>query len=160
MAPPRQRTTAVDDSRSEASSGTREYPKSNKRRPAAAKEKVSVTSAPVIEQQVEEQPQVCTPSEKKSDSSFATLLYTHTKNRTQPTNILHKALLDRPPTRNPPLLSPRPQTPNTLRLLKRLLPHDPLARHRSPLPNLPGCPPCPEPQPEPQPEPHSQPKPQ
>ncbi|KAJ5554849.1 hypothetical protein N7535_007292 [Penicillium sp. DV-2018c] len=57
MAPPRQRTAAVDDSRSEASSGTREYPKTNKRRPAA-KEKVSVTSAPVIEQQVEEQPQL------------------------------------------------------------------------------------------------------
>ncbi|KAJ5123943.1 uncharacterized protein N7515_007768 [Penicillium bovifimosum] len=57
MAPPRQRTTAVDDSRSEASSGTRDYPKANKRRPAA-KEKVSVTSAPAIEQQVEEQPQL------------------------------------------------------------------------------------------------------
>ncbi|CAI7595320.1 unnamed protein product [Penicillium bialowiezense] len=45
MAPPRQRTTAIqDDSRSEASSGTREYPKSKSRRPAKDK---SVTSAPV-----------------------------------------------------------------------------------------------------------------
>ncbi|KAJ5780227.1 hypothetical protein N7457_005387 [Penicillium paradoxum] len=60
MAPPRQRTTGVvDDSRSEASSGTREYQKGSKsRRPAAAKEKVSVTSAPIIEQHVEEQPRL------------------------------------------------------------------------------------------------------
>ncbi|KXG50498.1 uncharacterized protein PGRI_069890 [Penicillium griseofulvum] len=61
MAPPRQRTTAiVDDSRSEASSGTREYQKSTKsRRPAAAKEKVSVTSAPVVDNQhAEEQPRL------------------------------------------------------------------------------------------------------
>ncbi|KAJ6100117.1 hypothetical protein N7467_001652 [Penicillium canescens] len=60
MAPPRQRTTAiVDDSRSEASSGTREYknpPKS--RRPAAtAKDKASVTSAPV-DQIVDDQPRL------------------------------------------------------------------------------------------------------
>lgn len=62
MAPPRQRTTAiVDDSRSEASSGTREYNKATKsRRPAAAKEKASVTSAPVVDNQhAEEQPRVC-----------------------------------------------------------------------------------------------------
>ncbi|KAG0160650.1 hypothetical protein PDIDSM_8180 [Penicillium digitatum] len=61
MAPPRQRTTAiVDDSRSEASSGTREYHKATKsRRPAAAKEKVSVTSAPVVDNQhAEEQPRL------------------------------------------------------------------------------------------------------
>lgn len=61
MAPPRQRTTAiVDDSRSEASSGTREYHKATKsRRPAAAKEKASVTSAPVVENQhAEEQTRV------------------------------------------------------------------------------------------------------
>ncbi|KAJ5881571.1 uncharacterized protein N7529_000243 [Penicillium soppii] len=46
MAPPRQRTTAImDDSRSEASSGTRDYPKPKSRRPA--KDKASVTSAPV-----------------------------------------------------------------------------------------------------------------
>ncbi|KAJ5319917.1 hypothetical protein PENANT_c040G07107 [Penicillium antarcticum] len=59
MAPPRQRTTAiVDDSRSEASSGTREYknpPKS--RRPVAAKDKTSVTSAPV-DQIVDDQPRL------------------------------------------------------------------------------------------------------
>ncbi|OQE34852.1 hypothetical protein PENCOP_c015G06858 [Penicillium coprophilum] len=61
MAPPRQRTTAiVDDSRSEASSGTREYQKGTKsRRPAAAKEKAAVTSAPVVDNQhVEEQPRL------------------------------------------------------------------------------------------------------
>ncbi|KAJ5822585.1 hypothetical protein N7447_004925 [Penicillium robsamsonii] len=61
MAPPRQRTTAiVDDSRSEASSGTREYQKATKsRRPAAAKEKASVTSAPVVDHQhAEEQPRL------------------------------------------------------------------------------------------------------
>ncbi|CAI7627180.1 hypothetical protein PCG10_000936 [Penicillium crustosum] len=61
MAPPRQRTTAiVDDSRSEASSGTREYPKATKsRRPAAAKEKASITSAPVVDNQhAEEQPRL------------------------------------------------------------------------------------------------------
>ncbi|KAJ9484616.1 hypothetical protein VN97_g8750 [Penicillium thymicola] len=53
MAPPRQRTTAiVDDSRSEASSGTREYHKTTKsRRPAAAKEKTMITSAPVVDNQ-------------------------------------------------------------------------------------------------------------
>ncbi|KAJ5753492.1 uncharacterized protein N7511_007645 [Penicillium nucicola] len=59
MAPPRQRTTAiVDDSRSEASSGTREYknpPKS--RRAAATKDKASVTSAPV-DQIVDDQPRL------------------------------------------------------------------------------------------------------
>ncbi|CAG8219883.1 unnamed protein product [Penicillium olsonii] len=44
MAPPRQRTAAIqDDSRSEASSGTREYPKPKSRRPAKDK---SITSAP------------------------------------------------------------------------------------------------------------------
>ncbi|CAI7601773.1 unnamed protein product [Penicillium glandicola] len=62
MAPPRQRTTAiVDDSRSEASSGTREYPKATKsRRPAVAKEKASVTSAPIVDNQhvAEEQPRL------------------------------------------------------------------------------------------------------
>ncbi|KGO52929.1 hypothetical protein PEX1_085170 [Penicillium expansum] len=61
MAPPRQRTTAiVDDSRSEASSGTREYNKATKsRRPAATKEKASVTSAPVVDNQhAEEQPRL------------------------------------------------------------------------------------------------------
>ncbi|CRL21649.1 unnamed protein product [Penicillium camemberti] len=61
MAPPRQRTTAiVDDSRSEASSGTREYHKATKsRRPAATKEKASVTSAPVVDNQhAEEQPRL------------------------------------------------------------------------------------------------------
>ncbi|KAJ5972965.1 uncharacterized protein N7479_002883 [Penicillium vulpinum] len=61
MAPPRQRTTAiVDDSRSEASSGTREYHKATKsRRPAAAKEKTSITSAPVVDtQHAEEQPRL------------------------------------------------------------------------------------------------------
>lgn len=61
MAPPRQRTTAiVDDSRSEASSGTREYHKATKsRRPAAAKEKALITSAPVVDNQhAEEQPRV------------------------------------------------------------------------------------------------------
>ena len=60
MAPPRQRTTAiVDDSRSEASSGTREYHKATKsRRPAAAKEKASITSAPVVDNQHAEEPRV------------------------------------------------------------------------------------------------------
>ncbi|KAF4767508.1 hypothetical protein HAV15_009749 [Penicillium sp. str.  len=61
MAPPRQRTTAiVDDSRSEASSGTREYHKATKsRRPAAAKEKALITSAPVVDNQhAEEQPRL------------------------------------------------------------------------------------------------------
>ncbi|KAJ5444666.1 uncharacterized protein N7458_008538 [Penicillium daleae] len=63
MAPPRQRTAAiVDDSRSEASSGTRELktsaPKSRKTG-TAAKEKASVTSAPLTtEQPIEEQPRV------------------------------------------------------------------------------------------------------
>lgn len=54
MAPPRQRTTAImDDSRSEASSGTREYPKPKSRRPA--KDKAPVTSAPVEQ---DDQPRV------------------------------------------------------------------------------------------------------
>lgn len=61
MAPPRQRTAAlVDDSRSEASSGTREYRNpAPKRKTAAAKEKASVTSVPVNhEQPADEQPRV------------------------------------------------------------------------------------------------------
>ncbi|OOQ86040.1 hypothetical protein PEBR_23623 [Penicillium brasilianum] len=63
MAPPRQRTAAlVDDSRSEASSGTREFktsaPKSRKTG-TAAKDKTSVTSAPIAtEQPIDEQPRV------------------------------------------------------------------------------------------------------
>ncbi|OGE53515.1 hypothetical protein PENARI_c007G03957 [Penicillium arizonense] len=60
MAPPRQRTTAiVDDSRSEASSGTREYknPPKSRRPAAAAKDKASVTSAPV-DQIVDDQPRL------------------------------------------------------------------------------------------------------
>ncbi|KAJ5758633.1 hypothetical protein N7520_005789 [Penicillium odoratum] len=61
MAPPRQRTTAiVDDSRSEASSGTREYkstaPRSRKTGPA--KEKASVTSVPVTQEPDDQQPRV------------------------------------------------------------------------------------------------------
>jgi hypothetical protein len=65
MAPPRQRTAAiVDDSRSEASSGTREFkttaPKSRKTA-TAAKDKASVTSAPITtEQPIDEQPRVRT----------------------------------------------------------------------------------------------------
>ncbi|KAJ5907697.1 hypothetical protein N7495_000379 [Penicillium taxi] len=59
MAPPRQRTAAVaDDSRSEASSGTREYrTTATKGRKAAVKEKPPVTSAP-IQEQPEDQPRV------------------------------------------------------------------------------------------------------
>ncbi|KAF3393737.1 hypothetical protein F1880_004751 [Penicillium rolfsii] len=63
MAPPRQRTAAiVDDSRSEASSGTREFkttaPKSRKTA-TTAKDKVSVTSVPTAtEQPIDEQPRV------------------------------------------------------------------------------------------------------
>ncbi|KAJ5569573.1 uncharacterized protein N7459_009003 [Penicillium hispanicum] len=54
MAPPRQRTAAiVDDSRSEASSGTREYrttaPKSRKTG-GAAKDKSAITSAPITQE--------------------------------------------------------------------------------------------------------------
>ncbi|KAJ6090509.1 hypothetical protein N7486_009324 [Penicillium sp. IBT 16267x] len=61
MAPPRQRTTAiVDDSRSEASSGTREYkstaPKS--RKTVTAKEKASVTSVPIAQEADNQQPRV------------------------------------------------------------------------------------------------------
>jgi len=67
MAPPRQRTAAVvDDSRSEASSGTREHKSAAPKRKTAgtAKEKVSITSAPAIhDQQADEQPRVCTRSE-------------------------------------------------------------------------------------------------
>ncbi|KAJ5666758.1 hypothetical protein N7462_011167 [Penicillium macrosclerotiorum] len=62
MAPPRQRTAAiVDDSRSEASSGTREYKNTapRSRKTAAAKDKASVTSAPVThDQSIDEQPRV------------------------------------------------------------------------------------------------------
>lgn len=59
MAPPRQRAAAIaDDSRSEASSGTREYrATAPKRKTGAAKEKASVTSAPV-NAEPEEQPRV------------------------------------------------------------------------------------------------------
>ncbi|KAJ5081904.1 hypothetical protein NUU61_010168 [Penicillium alfredii] len=62
MAPPRQRTTAlVDDSRSEASSGTREYrttaSKSRKNGPAT-KDKNAVTSAPAGSDQQEGQPRL------------------------------------------------------------------------------------------------------
>lgn len=62
MAPPRQRTTAiVDDSRSEASSGTKEFKATtNKRKTAANKDKAPVTSAPVNPEVAEEQPKVCT----------------------------------------------------------------------------------------------------
>jgi hypothetical protein len=69
MAPPRQRTAAiVDDSRSEASSGTREFkttaPKSRKTA-TAAKDKASVTSAPITtEQLIDEQPRVRTALKK------------------------------------------------------------------------------------------------
>lgn len=63
MAPPRQRTAAiVDDSRSEASSGTREYKSTAPKRKTAAtaKDKASITSAPVThDQQVDDQPRVC-----------------------------------------------------------------------------------------------------
>ncbi|KAJ5215466.1 uncharacterized protein N7498_001873 [Penicillium cinerascens] len=62
MAPPRQRTAAiVDDSRSEASSGTREFKSAvPKRRTAAtAKDKASITSMPAIhDHQADEQPRV------------------------------------------------------------------------------------------------------
>ncbi|CAG8219380.1 unnamed protein product [Penicillium salamii] len=62
MAPPRQRTAAIqDDSRSEASSGTREYPKPKSRRPAKDK---SITSAPVEQ----DEPRVRDP--KRSHSQF------------------------------------------------------------------------------------------
>lgn len=60
MAPPRQRTAAVmDDSRSEASSGTREYRSAaaKSRRPAGSTQKALVTSAPV--EALEDQPRVC-----------------------------------------------------------------------------------------------------
>lgn len=59
MAPPRQRAAAIaDDSRSEASSGTREYrATAPKRKTGAAKEKASITSAPV-NAEPEEQPRV------------------------------------------------------------------------------------------------------
>ena len=59
MAPPRQRTAAVmDDSRSEASSGTREYRNAaaKSRKLAGSSQKAPVTSAPVEAQ--EEQPRV------------------------------------------------------------------------------------------------------
>ncbi|KAJ5974458.1 hypothetical protein N7481_011668 [Penicillium waksmanii] len=61
MAPPRQRTTAiVDDSRSEASSGTREFNKAttNKRKTGANKDKAPVTSAPANADVTDEQPRV------------------------------------------------------------------------------------------------------
>ncbi|KAJ5599203.1 hypothetical protein VI817_000383 [Penicillium citrinum] len=60
MAPPRQRTTAiVDDSRSEASSGTKEFKATtNKRKTAANKDKAPVTSAPVNPEVAEEQPKI------------------------------------------------------------------------------------------------------
>ncbi|KAJ5150209.1 hypothetical protein N7448_001787 [Penicillium atrosanguineum] len=62
MAPPRQRTAAiVDDSRSEASSGTREYKSAAPKRKAAvtAKDKASITSAPAMhDHQVDNQPRV------------------------------------------------------------------------------------------------------
>ncbi|KAJ5112611.1 hypothetical protein N7532_000656 [Penicillium argentinense] len=60
MAPPRQRHAAiVDDSRSEASSGTREYKSAaTKRKAAANKDKAPVTSAPVNAEVVDEQPRV------------------------------------------------------------------------------------------------------
>lgn len=63
MAPPRQRTTAImDDSRSEASSGTREYSKAttNKRKTGANKDKAPVTSVPANRDVADEQPRVCT----------------------------------------------------------------------------------------------------
>ncbi|KAJ5133183.1 hypothetical protein N7526_004548 [Penicillium atrosanguineum] len=62
MAPPRQRTAAiVDDSRSEASSGTREYKSAAPKRKAAvtAKDKASITSAPAMhDHQVDNQPRL------------------------------------------------------------------------------------------------------
>ncbi|KAJ6125695.1 hypothetical protein N7523_003315 [Penicillium sp. IBT 18751x] len=62
MAPPRQRTAAiVDDSRSEASSGTREYKSAAPKRKTAAtaKEKATITSAPTMhDHQVDDQPRV------------------------------------------------------------------------------------------------------
>lgn len=63
MAPPRQRTAAiVDDSRSEASSGTREYKSAApKRKTATAKDKATITSAPIMhDHPVDDQPRVCT----------------------------------------------------------------------------------------------------
>lgn len=62
MAPPRQRAAAIlDDSRSEASSGTRDYrttaPKS--RRPAnQSKDKAAVTSAPITQDPADDLPRV------------------------------------------------------------------------------------------------------
>ncbi|KAJ5805189.1 hypothetical protein N7474_011076 [Penicillium riverlandense] len=59
MAPPRQRTAAVmDDSRSEASSGTREYRNAatKSRKPAGSTQKASVTSVPV--EALEDQPRL------------------------------------------------------------------------------------------------------
>ncbi|CAG8071547.1 unnamed protein product [Penicillium salamii] len=65
MAPPRQRTAAIqDDSRSEASSGTREYPKPKSRRPAKDK---SITSAPVEQ----DEPRVRDPRRSHSQFHFS-----------------------------------------------------------------------------------------
>lgn len=160
MAPPRQRTAAiVDDSRSEASSGTREYrntaPKS--RKTATAKDKAAVTSAPAHhDQHADEQPRVRLYFHLKGRTSVqpSTRNPTHTHTHTQSqilapshshklTNIIPIAPLVRPPTRYPPRLPPRPQTPHPIRLFKRLLPHRPLPGHRPALPNRPRRPPRP-----------------
>lgn len=163
MAPPRQRTAAiVDDSRSEASSGTREFktsaPKSRKTN-TAVKDKASVTSAPVATgQPIEEQPRVRN-SEKKnlkegkrrekfSESGKPTT--SEAKEQSMPqtdlANISPHHLtgpLVRPPPRYPPRLPPRPQTSHPLRLLNRLLPPPPLPWCRPTLPNSPRCSPRP-----------------
>lgn len=70
MAPPRQRTAAiVDDSRSEASSGTREFKTTaskSRKTNIVVKDKAAVTSAPAVtEQPIEEQPRVRPKSGKK-----------------------------------------------------------------------------------------------
>lgn len=164
MAPPRQRTTAiVDDSRSEASSSTREFNKTttNKRKTGANKDKAPVTSAPANADVTDEQPRVCTMqsfygSRKRKTTSVESrptpeaastchrgkTSISHLATKASIANLTLTGPLVRPPSRNPSLLSARPQTLHTKRLLKRLFPNRPVARNRSALTNSARRSPC------------------
>lgn len=164
MAPPRQRTAAiVDDSRSEASSGTREFKTSaprSRKTGTAAKDKASVTSTPIAaEQPIEEQPRVRIALNKlyrgKGEKSRRAANQRRQKreeeravNSSESISLTYPPVLStgplvRSPTGHPPRLPPRPQTPHPLRLLNRLLPPHPLPRRRPALPNSPRSSPRP-----------------
>lgn len=153
MAPPRQQRTATvaDDSRSEASSGTREPKTTTSKgrkgangtnpslradgRASAAVNAATanVTSIPTQQQPPEESPNVST--------TFFVFGANRSLNLRQDAHFVIRELMSADPLvrhapRHPPLLPPRLQPPHSQCLLQNLLAHPPLARNWPPITNL------------------------